>query len=1211
MLSLVSRKSIRSLSLRPTLATRYPLCALVTSGAANSTTANKCPVSIGIRREGKNRWERRVPLVPSHVLHLTKDLGATVYIQPSSKRVISDDLYRQAGAIVQDDLSAAHVIVGVKEVPVAQLIKDKTYIYFSHTHKAQKYNMPMLQNVLDKKIRLIDYELMTNEDGSRLVQFSRFAGYAGMIDTLYAVGHRLLGLGYGSPFLSMGMTHQYRSLEEGCLDVAATGDVIKQDGIPKQLGPMVFVFVGGGNVAQGALHVFEKLPHEWVSSNDLAALASSTDFDHRKLYACKILPEDYLVRKDGGEFVCEDYFKNPEQYKSIFHEKIAPYASVIVNGMFWTEKYPRLMTIDQTHQLASENNLRLLTLSDISCDINGPFEFMSYSSTIDTPTFMYDPVNKSTHHSVEGRGIQIMSIDNLPTELPLEASEYFSTALVPFISELAKGNADHPVIQRAAITTTKGELVDKYKHLKSSLPMHGHSGSAKVTGSKKVLLLGSGFVAGPLVDYLLRTPGTHVTIASNAREEAMRLSGGRDSTSVLPLDVSNKAELSNLVSGHDVVVSFVPASLHPVIAEQCLEHKKNLVTASYISPAMAAFDQRAKDAGLAFVNEVGLDPGIDHLTACQLFNQVKSEGGRITSFVSWCGGLPAPETSDNPLGYKFSWSPKGVLLAGLNSAKFKMNGKMYDIPGSELMRNVFDVPIFKGFAFEGVANRDSLAYADLYNLGELEGLTSMFRGTLRYKGYAEIMGAFNKLGLLDTKSRPELRAGISWGKLLQQMVGTDVHNGVAKKLALNPSVAPEAETLARVISSLKWLGITSDAEGADTGDSVLDAFCALLQRKLVYGPGERDMVAMHHVFGIQTSSGKKETRTSTMIAYGDPAGYSAMALTVGLPAAIATEMVLNGSLKRRGVIAPMSADIYEPMLTKLEREVPGLPRDTSPIRGLMYADDVAVFADSEQSLLAASTAIEQWANWWEMQFGVTKCGIISFTGHLAPRLDNPLDIRLHGQLVSRVESYKYLGVLIDSKLDHSAWLKQKRSALEHTISALHSVLANHQLTVNYRSRIFSAVVMGKAYYGLELVGGNKSHLAPLQTTINKGIRLFTGARLSTAIGLLLVETGIGSLFTRSLVSRLVRSQRWFWSRRTKQLYRNRYWLTPQVRPKTVKQRHSFALMETLQTCGDSASLQKYVTRQLLDTCGFFKDPSFDQSRAHGTRYLMLARMDAL
>ncbi|KAH9265645.1 hypothetical protein BASA83_011046 [Batrachochytrium salamandrivorans] len=324
--------------------------------------------------------------------------------------------------------------------------------------------------------------------------------------------------------------------------------------------------------------------------------------------------------------------------------------------------------------------------------------------------------------------------------------------------------------------------------------------------------------------------------------------------------------------------------------------------------------------------------------------------------------------------------------------------------------------------------------------------------------------------------------------------------------------------------------------------------------------------------------------------------------------------------------------------------VPGLPRDTNPIRGLMYADDVAVFADSEQSLLAASNAIEQWANQWEMQFGVAKCGIISFTGHLAPRLDNPLDIRLHGQLVSRVESYKYLGVLIDSKLDHSAWLKQKRSALEHTISALHPVLANHQLTVNYRSRIFSAVVMGKAYYGLELVGGNKSHLAPLQTTINKGIRLFTGARLSTAIGPLLVETGIGSLFTRSLVSRvrllersvtkrtpinaicsgtdndvftlnvqgqLVRSQRWFWSRRTKQLYRK------QILADTTDQTKDSQATTLVCIDGDSANMwrlciaQKYVTRQLLDTSGFFKDPSFDQSQAHGTRYLMLARMDAL
>ncbi|KAH9263930.1 hypothetical protein BASA83_012636 [Batrachochytrium salamandrivorans] len=264
--------------------------------------------------------------------------------------------------------------------------------------------------------------------------------------------------------------------------------------------------------------------------------------------------------------------------------------------------------------------------------------------------------------------------------------------------------------------------------------------------------------------------------------------------------------------------------------------------------------------------------------------------------------------------------------------------------------------------------------------------------------------------------------------------------------------------------------------------------------------------------------------------------------------------------------------------------VPGLPRDTNPIRGLMYADDVAVFADSEQSLLAASTAIEQWAN----------------------------------QLVSRVESYKYLGVLIDSKLDHSAWLKQKRSALEHTISALHPVLANPPANV---TPCTTADDNQQGYPTVHWLPDSRLPLDPFWLKLGLG-HLLTRSLVSrvrllersvtkrTPINAICSGTD-NDVFTLNVQGQLVRSQRWFWSRRTKQLYRNRYWLTPQVRPKTVKQRHSFALMETLRTCGDSASLQKYVTRQLLDTSGFFKDPSFDQSRAHGTRYLMLARMDAL
>ncbi|KAJ3270540.1 hypothetical protein HDV01_007743 [Terramyces sp. JEL0728] len=860
-------------------------------------------LTIGIRKEGKNRWERRVPLVPDQVERLVNELGSKVIIQPSTKRVIPDAKYIAAGAIVQEDLSQADVILGVKEVPINDLIPNKTYMYFSHTHKGQHYNMPMLKSVMDKKIRLLDYELLTDEHGKRLVQFSKFAGYAGMIDGLHSLGLRLLALGLGNPFLAIGMSYMYRAVADARLDVTRTGQVIMDDGLPKQLGPMIFVITGDGNVSRGALHVFKCLPHEWVKAEDLEALSKKKDFDNHKVYICQARPKDFIVDKDG-KFDHDDYIGNPQKYKSVFHEKIAPYARLILNGIFWTDKYPRLMTIEQTKQLAQNDNLKLLTLADVSCDINGSFEFMGESSTIDSPYFMYDPITKKTHDDIEGKGIQIMSIDNLPTEMPLEASEFFSEALFPVVAQMAKNNFTHPVLTRASITDSDGKLVGKHEKLAKFVEKHAH---ATVVDPKKVLLLGSGFVAKPLVDFLLRNKGYSVTIASNMKQEALRLSDNRPNAPVVPLDVSNKQQLGELVKSHDIVVSFVPATLHPIVAEECLKFKKNLVTASYISPAMQALNDRARQAGLTFMNEVGLDPGIDHLTACQMFDHVKNQGGKITSFVSWCGGLPAPEVSNNPLGYKFSWSPKGVLLAGLNSAKFKRDGKFMEIPGSELLANAIDVPIFKGYAFEGLANRDSLHYIDTYQL-DPEHIETMFRGTLRYKGYSELMHMLSRIGLLDTTPRNDVSG--SWGDLLERLVNNKPGYG------LNVS----NEQLKRLESAINWLSLNSKEAQVKPSPTVLDAFCDLLQNKLVYAEGERDMVAMHHEFGIKWSNGSKEKRMSTMIAYGEPAGYSAMAKTVGLPAAIATEMILKGGIKQAGVIAPMSSDVYEPMIVKLEKE---------------------------------------------------------------------------------------------------------------------------------------------------------------------------------------------------------------------------------------------------------------------------------------------------
>ncbi|KAI9093121.1 Saccharopine dehydrogenase-domain-containing protein [Phlyctochytrium arcticum] len=893
-------------------------------------------LSIAVRREAKNRWERRVALMPEHVERLVKEAGATVYVQPSTKRVIPDEKYRQAGAIVQEDISAADVIIGVKEVPIDQLIPDKTYLFFSHTHKGQTYNMPLLQAVLDKKIHLIDYELMTNENKRRVVQFSRFAGYAGMIDGMHGLGHRLLAKGYGNPFLAIGMSYMYRTLADARLDVTRTGQVIMDDGLPRELGPMSFVFTGDGNVARGAMHVFKNLPHEWVSPDELKDLYASKSWSNHRVYGCQVNTQDYLVRKDGWKFDREHYHEHPEQYMSVFHEKIAPYTNVLVNGIFWDQQYPRLLTTEQTRQLALEKRLRMLTVADISCDIGGSLEFMSHSSTIDNPTFMYDPVTGKNHNNMEGKGIQIMSIDNLPTELPLEASEYFSNALFPYVSQLVMGNVDHPVLKRATIAAD-GKLAPSRKNLAEPLAKHGQG--IRVTANQRVLLLGSGYVSAPLVDYLTKNPGRSVTVASNNAEEAKALAAGRPQVPTSGLNVSDKKSLSELVKNHDLVVSFVPATMHPIVADVCISNKKNMVTASYISPEMAALDKRAQHAGISILNEVGLDPGIDHLTAMKTFDDVKAQGGKITSFISWCGGLPAPENSDNPLGYKFSWSPRGVLLAGLNSASFKRNGKVFEVPGNKLFESAVDVPMFKGFALEGIPNRDSLKYAQLYNLGHLEGLDAMFRGTLRYKGYCELMAMFRELGFLEKEPRSDIRNGMPWTEVVGTVLGKTDDNKrelIASKLKFSPEKSPEqAVKLARIMEALEWLGMLSAdnalalpaTEASASAVSPLDAFCSLLQSRLVYKEGERDMVAMHHEFGINWgSAGKgpagfaKEKRTATMIAYGDPDGYSAMAKTVGLPAAIGAEMMLDGLLNRKGVLAPMTKDIYAPMLSKLEAE---------------------------------------------------------------------------------------------------------------------------------------------------------------------------------------------------------------------------------------------------------------------------------------------------
>ncbi|KAG0210244.1 hypothetical protein BGX33_005025 [Mortierella sp. NVP41] len=878
--------------------------------------------SVAIRREGKNRWERRAALTPEAVEKLIKETGIKVYVQPSTKRIFSDDKYRAAGAIIQEDLSVADVILGIKEVPVKDLIPGKTYVYFSHTHKGQKYNMPMLQDVLDKKIRLIDYELMANEQKQRLVLFGKYAGYAGMID-----GH-------------VGMAHNYKTLASAKIALQSLGNTILDEGTPKEFGPMTFTFTGGGNVSKGAQSVFKSLPHEFVDPKDLPKIAKSKNARLDRIYAAEVNVEDHIRHKTEGVFTSTDeYFAHPERFTSTFHKDIAPYSSMVINGAYWDARYPRLMTTEQLRTIQSDpaNQFRMLSIADISCDIGGSFEFMSHATSIEDPFFYVDAVHGKEHKHAEEPGVQIMSVDILPSELPMESSQHFSDSLYPFIKELIRDNHAHPVLAGATIAEN-GSLKPAHENLGKVLAeTHAKENLAKLKASfgtsnkrKKVLLCGSGFVAGPLVDYLLRDPNVDITIASNSQTEATSLALGKANTKVVPLDVKDNTKMASLVKDSDIVVSFVPAPFHPIIAEHCIQEKKNMVTASYISPAMKALDERAQRAGITIMNEIGLDPGIDHLSAMKMIDEVKAEGGKVTSFVSWCGGLPAPEASNVPLSYKFSWSPRGVLTAGLNDAKFRMHNGFHDIQGKDLMKKHFpDVPIYPGFALEGVANRDSLSYADTYGLGSVEKLDTMFRGTLRYKGYADLMYSFNRLGLLNAENSQQNFS--SWPEFMDSLLfgkgGKHDNQSRTAAIADRLDLPKNHPSVGKVVDALQWLSLMPSAGAqavapfnAQNSATTLDSFCNLLMNKLKYNPNERDMVILHHEFGVQLKDGTDQTRTSTLVSYGTFETYTAMAKTVGLPAAMATEMLLKGEIPEKGVLAPTMPHVYNTILEKLDRE---------------------------------------------------------------------------------------------------------------------------------------------------------------------------------------------------------------------------------------------------------------------------------------------------
>ena len=489
-----------------------------------------------------------------------------------------------------------------------------------------------------------------------------------------------------------------------------------------------------------------------------------------------------------------------------------------------------------------------------------------------------------------------------------------------------------------------------------------------------MLVLGAGFVSGPACAYLLRDPRTTLTIADvnvgAARALAARAPAGRAAACALSVDRAagdGGPALGALVARHALVLSLLPAPFHPKVAAQCIAHGRHLVTASYTSDAMRALAPAAEKAGIAMLNEMGVDPGIDHMSAVKVIRDVQAAGGKVTRFESMCGGLPAPDAATNPLGYKFSWAPRGVLTAAGNPAKWLAGGREVSVEGGALLHHAAPVRDFRAnpaLALEQIPNRDALPYAELYGLDRAH-LTDLYRATMRYAGFCEVMAALAEVGLFSQGARAELAGGappVTWRALAHACAAerSAVPGGdllawccdrlAAKRAAAGRSGAPVDR--ARLHAALEWLlpGVftTPGGGGADTSSPApqkgtpLDALCAVLQGRdaMQYAPGERDVVIMRHRFGVERAGGARETITSTMVEYGvtGPDGKSvttAMSRTVGLTAAIGARLLLDGTLAGRGLLFPTQAAVYEPALKLLAAEGIELAETVEPTRSAL------------------------------------------------------------------------------------------------------------------------------------------------------------------------------------------------------------------------------------------------------------------------------------
>ncbi|KAF2828259.1 Saccharopine dehydrogenase [Ophiobolus disseminans] len=424
--------------------------------------------------------------------------------------------------------------------------------------------------------------------------------------------------------------------------------------------------------------------------------------------------------------------------------------------------------------------------------------------------------------------------------------------------------------------------------------------------TRKILILGSGMVAPACIEYLSRHPGNQITIVSSAQT----LAAGFPRASAIALDVASEAALEQHVASHDVVISLIPYTHHPAVIRAAIKGSTQVVTTSYVSDAIRALDNSAKTAGITVLNEVGVDPGVDHLYAVKKIDGIHAQGGKVRKFYSYCGGIPAPECADNPLGFKFSWSPRGALLSQRNSARFLKDGEVQEISSHDLMATATPYHVMDGYGFVAYPNRDSVSFQQFYRIPETH---TVVRGSLRYKGNPAFVQALAKLGWLEQDKKAWLKDGMTWAEIQQ--------------IAIGVSVTDESCLVSRIKQVVQFPNeAESDRIIADkatvVSGNLLDTLCTRLEKLMSFRSGQRDLVMLQHKFVVEWANGNIETFTSTLELLGEPNRYSAMALSVGVTCGIATQLLMDGhpAVCKPGVLAPYTKEICDPIRELLEQE---------------------------------------------------------------------------------------------------------------------------------------------------------------------------------------------------------------------------------------------------------------------------------------------------